>query len=161
MGASCYSSGSYFSTHTLQLCTGTTEKGTAVTTTGNGSTSEVETVNGGNSWTRAELDDIKIRFKIVRSQTGDASFSFFGATLTVEYTLPAVTYWTYTISNLQTDHTVVVISASGAEYAIYIKNNGTWTQYSKIYKKINGSWVEQDSSTWSTLFNTTTNYIHG
>ena len=161
VGASCYSSGSYFSTHTLQLCTGTTEKGTATTATGNGSTSEVEIVNGGSSWTRAELDDIKIRFKIVRSQTGDASFSFFGATLTVEYTLPATTYWTYTISNLQTDHTVVVISAGGAEYTIYIKNNGTWTQYSKIYKKVNGSWVEQSSSTWSTLFNTTTNYIHG
>lgn len=161
VGASCYSSGSYFSTHTLQLCTGTTEKGTATTATGNGSTSKVETVNGGSSWTRAELDDIKIRFKIVRSQTGDASFSFFGATLTVEYTLPATTYWTYTISNLQTDHTVVVINASGAEYTIYIKNNGTWIQYSKIYKKVNGSWVEQSSSTWSTLFNTTTNYIHG
>lgn len=49
VGASCYSSGSYFSTHTLQLCSGTTEKGTAVTATGNGSTSTVETVNGGNS----------------------------------------------------------------------------------------------------------------
>lgn len=49
VGASCYSSGSYFSTHTLQLCSGTTEKGTAVTTTGNGSTSAVQTVNGGSS----------------------------------------------------------------------------------------------------------------
>ncbi len=49
VGASCYSSGSYFSTHTLQLCSGTTEKGTAVTTTGNGSTSTVQTVNGGSS----------------------------------------------------------------------------------------------------------------
>ena len=47
------------------------------------------------------------------------------------------------------------------EPVIYIKNNGTWTQFSKVYKKVNGSWVEQDSSTWSTLFNTTTNYIHG
>lgn len=158
VGASCYSGGSYFSTHTLQLCTGTTEKGTAVTTTGNGSTSAVQTVNGGSSWTRAELDDIKIRFKIVRSQTGDASFSFFGATLTVEYTLPATTYWTYTISNLQTDHTVLVVSAGGAEVFLYMKNSGVWTPYSKVYKKVNGTWVEQNASTWSTLFNTSTNY---
>ena len=160
VGASCYSSGSYFSTHTLQLCSGTTEKGTAVTATGNGSTSTVETVNGGNSWTRAELDDIKIRFKIVRSQTGDASFSFFGATLTVEYTVPATTYWTYTMSKLQTNHTILVISGGGPEVFLYIKNNGIWTQYSKVYKKINGSWVEQSASTWSTLFNTTANYVN-
>lgn len=44
------------------------------------------------------------------------------------------------------------------EPVIYIKNNGTWTQFSKVYKKVNGSWVEQDSSTWSTLFDTNTNY---
>lgn len=47
---------------------------------------------------------------------------------------------------------------SGEESQIYIKNNGTWTQFSKIYKKVNGSWVEQASSTWSTLFNTNTHY---
>lgn len=158
VGASCYSSGSYFSTHTLQLCTGTTEKGTAVTTTGNGGTSTVQTVDGGSSWTRAELDNIKIRFKIVRSQTGDASFSFFGATLTVEYTVPGGTYWTYTLSNLQTDHTIVVISGGGPEVFIYIKEGGNWVEYSKVYKKVNGSWVEQSASTWSTLFNTSTNY---
>ena len=44
------------------------------------------------------------------------------------------------------------------EPIIYIKNNGTWTQFSKVYKKVNGSWVEQDISTWSTLFDTNTNY---
>ena len=47
------------------------------------------------------------------------------------------------------------------EPVVYIKINGTWTQFSKVYKKVNGSWVEQVSDTWSTLFNTTTNYIHG
>ena len=157
VGASCYSSGSYFSTHTLQLCTGTNEKGTAVTTTGNGSTSTVQTVDGGSSWTRAELDDIKIRFKIVRSQTGEASFSFFGATLTVEYTVPGETYWTYTISNVQAAHTIVV-TGDGVAAKIYIKVGGTWTQYSKVYKKTNGSWVEQNADTWQSLFNTSTNY---
>ena len=47
---------------------------------------------------------------------------------------------------------------SGDEPQLYMKNNGTWTGYSKVFKKINGSWVEQDSSTWSTLFNTSTHY---
>ena len=44
------------------------------------------------------------------------------------------------------------------EPVIYVKNNGTWTQFSKVFLKVNGTWVEQDSSTWSTLFNTNTNY---
>ena len=48
--------------------------------------------------------------------------------------------------------------SSSDESKIYLKINGTWTQYSKIYKKVNGSWVEQNSSTWDTLFDTNTNY---
>lgn len=49
-------------------------------------------------------------------------------------------------------------TSGGSSEKIFVKNNGTWTQYSKVYKKVNGSWVEQASSTWSTLFNTNTNY---
>ena len=61
VSASCYSSGSYFATKDLQLYVGTTTpKGTAVTVTGNGSTSANHTVNGGTTWTRAELDNLKI-----------------------------------------------------------------------------------------------------
>lgn len=47
---------------------------------------------------------------------------------------------------------------SGDEPQLYMKNNGTWTGYSKVFKKINGNWVEQDSSTWATLFDTNTHY---
>ena len=39
-----------------------------------------------------------------------------------------------------------------------LDSSGGWVQYSKVYKKVNGSWVEQASSTWATLFNTNTNY---
>ena len=111
VGASCYSSGSYFSTRELQLFVGTTTaKGSAVTVTGNGSTSAQHTVNGGSNWTRNELDNLKIRFRVIRSQTGDASFSFFGATLTVNYTIPAENpyYWTYTLTNLSADHIILI-----------------------------------------------------
>ena len=110
VGASCYSSGQYFDTKTLQLYCGDVAKGTAVNNTGNGSTSTTHNINGG-SWTRAELDDIKIVEYVVRGDnTTQASFSFFGATLTVEYTLPAGNpyYWTYTLSNVTTAHTIIV-----------------------------------------------------
>ena len=111
-GAACYSSGSYFATRDLQLCVGTTAKGTATTITGNGNTNTSHTINGGTSWSRSDLDNLKLRVRIIRSTsntTTDASFSFWGATLTVNYSLPGEGYYyTYTISNVQTDHTVVI-----------------------------------------------------
>lgn len=77
--------------------------------------------------------------------------------ITIKYS-QAVTYYTYTISNIQADHTIVVSqSVSGPK--IYVKVNGSWGQYSKVYKKISGSWVEQSSSTWNTLFSTSANYV--
>ena len=115
VAASCYSSGSYFSTRELQFCVGTSPKGTAVTVTGNGSTAANHNVNGGTTWTRAELNNLKMRFKVVRSQTGDASFSFFGADLTITYTLPQENpyYWTYTLTNISADH-IIIINQKGA-----------------------------------------------
>ena len=112
-GASCYSSGQYFNTRTLQLYSGNTAKGTAVTITGNGSTSATHNINGG-SWSRAELDNIKIVTYVARgSDTTQASFSFFGATLTINYTIPIENpyYWTYTLSNVSADHTIVLANA--------------------------------------------------
>lgn len=109
-GAACYSNGQYFDTKTLQLYSGSTAKGSAVTITGSGGTSATHTINGG-SWTRNELNNIKIVAAIARgSDTTQASFSFFGATLTVEYTLPAENqyYWTYSLSNVQADHTIII-----------------------------------------------------
>ena len=78
----------------------------------------------------------------------------FNVTITLNQ---SVTYYTYTISNVTADH-VIVVNASGSQPKIFVKVNGTWTQYSKVYKKVNGAWVEQASSTWATLFDTNTNY---
>jgi hypothetical protein len=112
VGASCYSSGQYFDTRTLQLYTGTTAKGTATTNTGNGSSATVHTVNGGTNWTRAELDNIKIVEYVQRgNNTTQASFSFFGATLSVSYSLPAEDYYTYTLTNVSADHTILISDA--------------------------------------------------
>lgn len=139
VGASCYSSGSYFSTRELQLFVGTTTpKGTAVTVTGNGATAAQHNVNGGTSWTRVELDNLKIRFQVIRSQTGDASFSFFGATLTVNYSIPAENpyYWTYSLTNVQADH-IILIDTAG----VYIppEEDPEYTYHSITISSINAS----------------------
>ena len=47
---------------------------------------------------------------------------------------------------------------SGDEPTLLLKQNGSWVSVSKVYLKVNGSWVEQNSSTWSSLFDTNTNY---
>lgn len=65
----------------------------------------------------------------------------------------------YKLTNITAAHTLTISCSSGGEQSkVYIKINGTWTQFSKIYKKVNGSWVEQDNSDWLTLFDTRTNY---
>lgn len=106
--AACYSNGQYFDTKTLQLYNGNTAKGNAVTITGNGNTPTEHSINGGQ-WTRNELNDIKIVTYIQRgNNTTQASFSFWGATLTVNYTIPSEPYYEYTLTNVNDDHEIVV-----------------------------------------------------
>ena len=49
----------------------------------------------------------------------------------------------YQLSNIQTAHNLIV-QIGTAVIRLYVKEGGVWTAYSKAYKKINGSWVEQD-----------------
>lgn len=131
-GAACYNSGQYFETRTLQLYNGANAKGTATTITGNGSTKTNHTINGG-SWTREELNDICIVARVVRgNNTTQASFSFWGATLAISYTVPSGKL--YTISNVQTNHTITIEEAP--YYTITTANTytgATISAPSKVY----------------------------
>ncbi len=155
--ASCYSNGQHFSTKTLQLYNGNTAKGTATTITGNGSTKANHNIDGG-TWTRSELNNIKIVLYIQRgNNTTQASFSFWGATLTVQYTLPSNPYYAYTISNLSADHTVVVSEATTDK--MFVKVGTNWVEAVNVYKRVSGSWVKQDDLT--TVFDNNTIYVKG
>lgn len=145
----------------VQLCSGTTTKGTSQNITGTNTSPTTVTVDGGSSWTREELNDIKIRYWVRRgtsNTTTGSTLSFYGATLTITYTIPAENpyYWTYSLTNVNADHTIV-IGSTGSSTKIYLKVNGSWVQASKIYKKVNGSWVEQSS--FSNLFDSDKIYI--
>ena len=112
--ASYYNNTSCFSGHVAQLYSGTTAKGSSTSITGTGGTASTQTVDGGSSWTRAELNNVKIRYTVTRSSsntTTAASFSFWGATLSVTYSLPANDYYVYTLSNVSTDHTIIIANA--------------------------------------------------
>ena len=49
--------------------------------------------------------------------------------------------------------------STGPTEQLMLKQNGAWGAVSKVYKKVNGLWVEQ--SDLASLFDTNTNYIKG
>lgn len=107
---------SYYSSYIAQLTTGTTTKGSSVSVTGSNSSPSTVTINGGSSWTRAELNNIKIKFQVTRgtsNTTTDSTWSFFGATLTVDYhTEPENPYyWIYSLNNISADHVILIDQA--------------------------------------------------
>ena len=67
-----------------------------------------------------------------------------------------VSYYAYTITNIQADHAIIVSPSGGGEQ-MYVKVNGAWVAVTAVYKKVNGSWVQQ--SNLSSLFNTSTKYV--
>lgn len=64
--------------------------------------------------------------------------------------------WDKTFSNITSDLTVT------AQYELYvgltIKKNNKWTNINKVYKKINGVWVEESKNDWYNLFNSNIKY---
>ena len=104
--------------------------------------------------TRSELDDITLRHYV-----GYYGGLVLGISFVVTYsTGTGIDHYTYTYTVSGNSTIAVVIGGSTSGPKIFVKVNGTWTQYSKVYLKVNGSWIEQANSTWSTLFNTNTNY---
>lgn len=69
----------------------------------------------------------------------------------------AVSYYAYTITNIQADHAIIVSPSGGGGEHMYVKVNGAWVAVTAVYKKVNGSWVQQTNL--SSLFNTNTKYV--
>ncbi len=82
-----------------------------------------------------------------------------GATIYVEFTADNKYYtYTYTVSG---DATIAVtISGGGGDSSkLYVKLNGSWVEVQTAYKKINGAWVAQ--SDISSVFAAGVHYIKG
>jgi len=117
-----------------------------------GTSNSTQTVTANVTPTIAQLENLKVQCRL-----GYYGGAINGATVYLEYEVAGV-YYTYS-TTISGDMTIAVtIGGGSSQPKIFVKINGTWTQFSKIYKKVNGSWVEQSSSTWSTLFDTDTNY---
>ena len=93
------------STHVakVELYSGTTQKGASqeLTSTSN----SIHTINNVGTWTRDELQNAKLRFTVAYYGGRVGGISWY-----VDYTLPTSNpyYWTYTLSNINADHTITV-----------------------------------------------------
>lgn len=117
----------------VQCYTGTTAKGSYVDMT-DSTTDKVYTISNPGTWTRAELDDARIKHTI-----GVYGGLMSGATWTVTYEMDG---YAYTITNVAANHAIVVSPSGGQTTALYVKLNGTWKQVQRAYKKQNGSWTQ-------------------
>lgn len=117
-----------------------------------GTSNSTQTVTANVTPTISQLENLKVQCRL-----GYYGGAINGATVYLEYEVSGVWY-TYS-TTINGDMTIAVtIGGGGSQPKMFVKLNGTWTQFSKVYKKVNGSWVEQSSSSWSSLFNTSTNY---
>ena len=161
------STSSNITTKSAQLYAGTTAKGSTTTIP---TTNSTWTISNVGTWTVSEIHNIRLRFDGYYSGSSTYYIRFYGANLTVTYRSNNIIY-IYTISNVQTDHTIVVEDNSSpyTNSKQYIKKNGSFlestNQYvkesnswinrtiSKIFWKINGSWTEtNDSMSGKTAF---------
>ena len=133
----------------FQCYSGSTAKGTLqnFTSTSNG----LVTLTDPGTWTATELHDAQLRFEV-----GYYGGRMLGITWEVSYQVDG---YVYTISNITTDHTIVVSAAGSQTTTMMIKVNGSWVAASKVYKKVNGSWVQQSDLT--SVFDENTNYVRG
>lgn len=144
-------------TASCQMYSGNTAKGSSTTLVSSATdvARTTYTLNIG-SWSVSELENARFYLTMYNGASNTVRHVYiYGVSFTIAYTVSGEVY-TYTITNVRADHTIVVSAGSGEK--IYVKLNGSWTQFSKVYKKVNGSWVEQTSSTWSSLFDENTNY---
>lgn len=147
------SSTSYINQATIQMCSGTTTKGTpkSILTTSTTASSFSSTQIG--TWTVAELNaGVKLRTYAKRGTSRTTSnyyIYFYGADIEVTYT------------EASTGNKVFIKSGGTWKEAqkIYVKVSGTWKEVSKVMKKVNGTWVEQSDK--SAMFSPNAIYKKG
>lgn len=115
----------------VQLMSGSTNKGSDedFTSTSN----QLITISNPGTWTRAELQNAVLRFTV-----GYYGGLVCGITWSVTYEVDG---YIYTISNITTDH-VIIVSSGGTSLPVRVKVNDVWITPTKIYSKQSGVWTE-------------------
>lgn len=127
---------------TCQMYSGNTPKGSAttITTTAQDVARNNYTLNIG-TWTVSELPDARVNFHMVNGASSTHRYYYvYGVSFNIAYEINGTLY-SYTITNVQGNHTINVDIASGASSKWWYKVNGTWREVRNIYYKDHGSWV--------------------
>ena len=114
--ASVSTNSSEIESRTIQLYSGTTGKGSATDLTTSNTARNLDC----GTWTRAELQDCRLRMYARRGSSGTSKsryLYFYGADLTVAYTYQSEKFM--------------------------LKLVGAWQDIARVFKKVNGIWVEQ------------------
>ena len=78
------------------------------------------------------------------SYTDDNNDSLqFKVSITLDSTPTTTTYWEYKLTNITTDHTIVVTET--AYGTLYFKSDDAWVEADAVYKKVSGSWIKQSN----------------
>lgn len=133
----------------VQLVSGDTELSEQLNFKSIGTSNSTQTITSNVTPTISQLENLAIECTL-----GYYGGAINGATVFLTYSVSGV-YYTYSTT---IDGSMTIVVTIGSQTKIYIKENGVWVEYAKGYKKVNGVWVEQNLNT---LFNSTTNYIHG
>lgn len=132
----------------VQLKSGNTDLSEEFNFKSVGTSNSTQTINATTLPTVAQLENL-----VVECRLGYYGGAINGVTVFLTYEVAGV-YYTYS-TTISGDMTIAVVIGGSAK--IYIKQNGTWTEYSKVYVKENGVWVVQSDLT--AVFNTITNYV--
>ena len=132
------STSSNISVKKAQLYASSTAKGSADTLPTTLSTWDITTPG---DWTATEVRNIRLRFDGTYSGSSSYYIQFYGAELTIVYTLDSYVY-VYTISNVTTGHTILVSSSGGSDIPFRVKQNGSWVTPDKVMAKTGGVWKE-------------------
>lgn len=111
------SSTSGVSSASVQLYSGSTSKGSSTSILSTSTSAKTLSVG---TWTRSELQNCRLCLKAQRGTSGTSttrSLLFYGADLTVTYTYQSEKFM--------------------------LKTGGSWADASRVFKKVNGIWVEQ------------------
>lgn len=146
-------------TASCQLYSGNTAKGSSYTIVSSATDVAKTTVTlTPGTWSASDISNARLYITMYNGASSTVRHIYvYGVSFTVTYTVSGEVY-TYTISNVTTDHTIVV-SAGASSATIYYKVNGVWVEASTVYKKVNGSWVQQTDL--SNVFDSNTNYVKG
>ena len=144
-------------TASCQMYTGSTAKGSSTTITSSATDVAKTTFNLSiGSWTAAEISNARFYMTMTNSASSTHRYLYlYGVSFTVTYTINGKVY-IYTVTNVATNHTIVVTAPAAAQDVAYIKVNGSWVAASAVYKKVSGSWVQQTNL--SGVFESGVNY---